>query len=158
MPDQTPTRPEHILTLSCPNRPGIVAAVATCIFEHGGNIREAQQYDDPHIPPLTQTLSELRADLAAEGVVTLGAWAGHRLVGSIRVAPKSDSLARSLFALSYTVKAPACTYNLPFDLTGVSATMAAGRNRPLTVAPATVCDGSNAGRSATCLAGTAPST
>ncbi|MBP0445216.1 formyltetrahydrofolate deformylase [Roseomonas sp. SSH11] len=39
-------RPEHVLTLSCPNRPGIVAAVATTIFEHGGNIREAQQYDD----------------------------------------------------------------------------------------------------------------
>ena len=40
------SRPEHVLTLSCPNRPGIVAAVATCIFEHGGNIRSAQQYDD----------------------------------------------------------------------------------------------------------------
>ncbi|WP_458096406.1 formyltetrahydrofolate deformylase [Roseomonas sp. WA12] len=39
-------RPEHVLTLSCPNRPGIVAAVATTIFERGGNIREAQQYDD----------------------------------------------------------------------------------------------------------------
>lgn len=37
---------QYILTLSCPNRPGIVAAVATAIFEHGGNIREAQQYDD----------------------------------------------------------------------------------------------------------------
>ena len=39
-------RPEHVLTLPCPNRPGIVAAVATTIFEQGGNIREAQQYDD----------------------------------------------------------------------------------------------------------------
>jgi formyltetrahydrofolate deformylase len=37
---------EHVLTLSCPNRPGIVAAVATAIFERGGNIRQAQQYDD----------------------------------------------------------------------------------------------------------------
>ncbi len=35
-----------ILTLSCPNRPGIVAAVATAIAEQGGDIREAQQYDD----------------------------------------------------------------------------------------------------------------
>ena len=39
-------RSEYALTLSCPNRPGIVAAVATCIFEQGGNIREAQQFDD----------------------------------------------------------------------------------------------------------------
>ncbi|HTR15504.1 MAG TPA: formyltetrahydrofolate deformylase [Acetobacteraceae bacterium] len=36
----------YTLTLSCPNRPGIVAAVATLLFEHGGDIREAQQYDD----------------------------------------------------------------------------------------------------------------
>ncbi len=35
-----------ILTLSCANRPGIVAAVATAIFSHGGNIHEAQQFDD----------------------------------------------------------------------------------------------------------------
>ncbi len=37
---------QFILILSCQNRPGIVAAVATTIFEHGGNIRESQQYDD----------------------------------------------------------------------------------------------------------------
>jgi formyltetrahydrofolate deformylase len=36
----------YILTLSCPNRPGIVAAVATAIFEKGGNIRDAQQFDE----------------------------------------------------------------------------------------------------------------
>lgn len=48
-------------------------------------VSEAQVYGDPNIPPLTQTLAELRADLAADDVVTLGARAGHRLVGSIRV-------------------------------------------------------------------------
>lgn len=48
-------------------------------------VSEAQLYDDPNIPPLTQTLAELRADLADENVTTLGAYLGHRLVGSIRV-------------------------------------------------------------------------
>lgn len=48
-------------------------------------VSEAQVYGDPNIPPLTQTLEELRADLAAEGIITLGAWSGHRLVGSVRV-------------------------------------------------------------------------
>lgn len=48
-------------------------------------VSEAQIYGDPNIPPLTQTLRELRDDLAADGVITLGARAGHRLVGSIRV-------------------------------------------------------------------------
>jgi ribosomal protein S18 acetylase RimI-like enzyme len=54
-------------------------------LRRAGFVTEAQEYDDPHIPPLTQTLDELRADIATPGVVTLGAWAGHRLVGSIRV-------------------------------------------------------------------------
>ena len=35
-----------ILTLSCPDRPGIVAAVATALFEAGANITEAQQFED----------------------------------------------------------------------------------------------------------------
>jgi formyltetrahydrofolate deformylase len=37
---------EYLLTLSCGNVPGIVAAVATTIFNHGGNITEASQFDD----------------------------------------------------------------------------------------------------------------
>ena len=36
---------QYILTLSCPNKPGIVAAVSTCLFRHGCNILDAQQYD-----------------------------------------------------------------------------------------------------------------
>jgi formyltetrahydrofolate deformylase len=38
--------PRYILTLSCSNRPGIVAKVSTCLFESGGNILDAQQFDD----------------------------------------------------------------------------------------------------------------
>jgi len=48
-------------------------------------VTEAQTYGDPNIPPLTQTLDELIADLERPDVVTLGAWQGHRLVGSVRV-------------------------------------------------------------------------
>jgi formyltetrahydrofolate deformylase len=40
------SKSQYVLTLSCINRPGIVAAVATYLFEHGGDIREAQQFDD----------------------------------------------------------------------------------------------------------------
>jgi formyltetrahydrofolate deformylase len=35
-----------VLTLSCPNRPGIVAAVSTALFDGGFNILDAQQFDD----------------------------------------------------------------------------------------------------------------
>lgn len=37
---------QFILQLSSPNRPGIVAAVSTYLFEQGCNILEAQQFDD----------------------------------------------------------------------------------------------------------------
>lgn len=37
---------KYFLNLSCRNRPGIVAAVARCLFEGGANIQEAHQHDD----------------------------------------------------------------------------------------------------------------
>ena len=46
-------------------------------------VTEAQHYDAPRIPPLTETLDELRADLMS-GVPALGAWDGARLAGSVR--------------------------------------------------------------------------
>ena len=38
--------PRSILTLSCANRPGIVAKVSTALFAGGFNILDAQQFDD----------------------------------------------------------------------------------------------------------------
>jgi formyltetrahydrofolate deformylase len=40
------SKASYVLKLSCLNRPGIVAAVATYLYEQGGDIREAQQFDD----------------------------------------------------------------------------------------------------------------
>ncbi|WP_026440301.1 formyltetrahydrofolate deformylase [Acidocella facilis] len=40
------SKSQFVLTLSCVNRPGIVAAVSTYLFEKGADIREAQQFDD----------------------------------------------------------------------------------------------------------------
>ncbi|ABE38820.1 formyltetrahydrofolate deformylase [Rhodopseudomonas pseudopalustris] len=37
---------QYVLTLSCPDRAGIVAAVTTFLFENGQNILDAQQYND----------------------------------------------------------------------------------------------------------------
>jgi ribosomal protein S18 acetylase RimI-like enzyme len=45
---------------------------------------EAQRHDAPHIPPLRETLAEVAAEIAAADIVTIGAWLGPRLVGSIR--------------------------------------------------------------------------
>lgn len=53
-------------------------------------VTEAQIFNDPNIPALTQTLEELVVDLQSGDVVTLGAWSGPRLVGSIRVGIEDD--------------------------------------------------------------------
>jgi formyltetrahydrofolate deformylase len=37
---------QFVLTLSCPDRPGIVAAVSAFLFDHGQNILDAQQFSD----------------------------------------------------------------------------------------------------------------
>lgn len=39
--------PAYILTLSCPDRLGLVHAVSGFLLERGGNIEEAAQYNDP---------------------------------------------------------------------------------------------------------------
>ena len=62
-------------------------------------VTEAQIYRDPHLPALTQSLTELRADLRREDVVTIGAWAGHRLVGSVRVELGGDRATLSRLAV-----------------------------------------------------------
>lgn len=63
-------------------------------------VTEAQLIGDVTIPPLTQTLDELRADLARDDVVTLGAWAGHRLVASIRVLVEGTKATLGRFAVA----------------------------------------------------------
>jgi formyltetrahydrofolate deformylase len=40
------THHDYILTFSCEDKPGLVAAVAGTLARHGGNILEAQQFDD----------------------------------------------------------------------------------------------------------------
>jgi formyltetrahydrofolate deformylase len=55
----------HILTLSCANRPGIVAAVSNHLFETGHNILDAQQYDDTETDRFFMRVVFNRADGSA---------------------------------------------------------------------------------------------
>lgn len=63
-------------------------------------VTEAQHYDNPRLPALTQTLEELVADLEREDVVILGAWDGHRLVGALRVAIEGERAVLGRFAVA----------------------------------------------------------
>ena len=47
MTNELADAPHWVLTLSCPDRPGIVHAVAGAIAATGGNITESQQFGDP---------------------------------------------------------------------------------------------------------------
>jgi formyltetrahydrofolate deformylase len=78
MPNTTPPSPAHtyVLTLSCPDRLGLVHAVSGFLLERSGNIEEAAQFND-HDTGLffmrvqfacaTASHEQLRADLAALG-------------------------------------------------------------------------------------------
>ena len=46
MSHPAPDVTEYVLTLTCPEAPGIVFAVSRFVMEHGGNISASQQFDD----------------------------------------------------------------------------------------------------------------
>ncbi|HEX7196960.1 MAG TPA: formyltetrahydrofolate deformylase [Candidatus Limnocylindria bacterium] len=61
--------PELILTLSCPDRRGIVHAVARAISEGGGNILDSQQFGDPDA-----SVFFMRVHFADEAGAGLASW------------------------------------------------------------------------------------
>ena len=72
---RTPPLPEYVLTIVCPDRPGIVHAVSGFLVEHAGNILESQQFDDRledqffmrvhfEVSDPSVTLERMRADFA----------------------------------------------------------------------------------------------
>ncbi|MGB3445054.1 MAG: GNAT family N-acetyltransferase [Actinophytocola sp.] len=62
-------------------------------------VTEAQHYDAPRIPPLIETLDDLRGDLMA-GVLALGAWTGTRLAGSVRGRVDGDRMEIARFSVA----------------------------------------------------------
>jgi len=83
----------YVLTLSCPDRPGIVHAVSGFLLEHGGNIEEAGQYNDHDTglffmrvqfacAQLTQDDLRLRLKLFAEAFAMR--WTLHPLAEPVR--------------------------------------------------------------------------
>ncbi|MEH1013011.1 GNAT family N-acetyltransferase [Micromonospora sp. CPCC 206060] len=65
-------------------RAGVDDAGEILTVQRAAYVTEAQLYRDPHLPPLTETLAEVRAALVDAGTVVLAARLGNRLVGSVR--------------------------------------------------------------------------
>jgi formyltetrahydrofolate deformylase len=61
MPDH-----QYVLTLSCPDRPGIVSAVSTFLAHNGQNILDAQQFSDVEATKFFMRVVFTAADLAVE--------------------------------------------------------------------------------------------
>jgi formyltetrahydrofolate deformylase len=61
MPDH-----QYVLTLSCPDRPGIVSAVSTFLAHNGQNILDAQQFNDVETRHFFMRVVFTAADLAVE--------------------------------------------------------------------------------------------
>ena len=57
---------QYVLTLSCPDRPGIVSAVSTFLAHNGQNILDAQQFNDVETKHFFMRVVFTAADLAVE--------------------------------------------------------------------------------------------
>ena len=88
MAPRPPAGHEYVLTLTCPEAPGIVFAVSRFVMEQGGNISASQQFDDRLTDTFFMrvqfrvdgvTTESLRQDFAAVGSQFAMAWQLHDL-------------------------------------------------------------------------------
>ncbi|MEZ0448450.1 formyltetrahydrofolate deformylase [Cellulomonas sp. ICMP 17802] len=112
-----------VLTLSCPDRPGIVHAVAGLLAEHGGNITESQQFGDPlsglFFMRVQVTASTPRAELEA-ALTALGArfamdWSLDVVGRPVRTLVMGSTAAHCLNDLAFRQRSE----NLPIELVAV---------------------------------------
>ncbi len=118
------SRPTHwVLSLSCPDRPGIVHAVAGLLAELGGNITESQQFGDPltglFFMRVQVTASAAREDLTA-ALDTLGeqfamSWSLDVVGRPVRTLIMGSTAAHCLNDLAFRQRSE----NLPIDIVAV---------------------------------------
>ena len=120
----SPPAPQHlVLTLSCPDRPGIVHAVSGALARRGGNIPESQQFGDPEtglffmrVTVLTRVpRSELEADLAELAGTYDMRWSLDAVDRPVRTLLMVSKEAHCLSDLLFR----ATSQGLPIDVVGV---------------------------------------
>jgi formyltetrahydrofolate deformylase len=112
-----------ILTLSCPDQPGIVHAVAGMLAEHGGNITESQQFGDP-----TSGLFFMRVQVESTASRDELTTAMSQVAGRFDMTWTLDVVGRRIRTLVMVSKAAHCLVDLlyrersqrmPIDVVGV---------------------------------------
>ena len=120
----TPSDAQHlVLSLSCPDRPGIVHAVSGALARRGGNITESQQFGDPEtglffmrVTVLTRVpRSELEADLAELAGTYDMRWSLDAVDRPVRTLLMVSKEAHCLSDLLFR----ATSQGLPIDVVGV---------------------------------------
>jgi len=117
---------EFILTLSCPDKPGIVYAVSSFLVQHSGNIIASQQYGTPDdgrffmrvhfsVPQPGRSSAELERDFSWVAESFHMAWRLHDTSERIRTLLMVSRLGHCLNDLLFRWK----TGSLPVDLVGV---------------------------------------
>jgi formyltetrahydrofolate deformylase len=117
---------EFILTLSCPDKPGIVYAVSSFLVQHSANIIDSQQYGEPDgglffmrvhfsVPPPGRPTAELERDFSWVAEAFGMSWRIHAATERIRTLLMVSQLGHCLNDLLFRWKSG----SLPIDITGV---------------------------------------
>jgi formyltetrahydrofolate deformylase len=126
MTDEEPRGVEFILTLSCPDKPGIVYAVSSFLVQHSGNIIASQQYGTPDdarffmrvhfsVPQPGRSTAELERDFSWVAEAFQMVWRLHDKSERTRTLLMVSRLGHCLNDLLFRWK----TGSLPVDLAGV---------------------------------------
>jgi formyltetrahydrofolate deformylase len=117
---------EFVLTLSCPDKPGIVYAVASFLVQHSGNILASQQYGESPdgrffmrvhftVPPPGLPLADLERDFSWVAEAFHMSWQLHDQAARVRTLIMVSRLGHCLNDLLFRCKTGA----LPVDVAGV---------------------------------------
>ena len=117
---------EFVLTLSCPDKPGIVYAVASFLVQHSGNILASQQYGESPdgrffmrvhftVPPPGLPLADLERDFSWVAEAFHMSWQLHDRAVRVRTLIMVSRLGHCLNDLLFRWKTSA----LPVDVVGV---------------------------------------
>jgi len=117
---------EFVLTLSCPDKPGIVYAVASFLVQHSANILASQQYGESpdgrffmrvhfSVPPQGVPLAELERGFSWVAEAFHMSWQLHDTAARVRTLIMVSRLGHCLNDLLFRWK----TGSLPVDVVGV---------------------------------------
>ena len=118
---------EYVLTLSCPDKPGIVYAVSSFLVQHSANILASQQYGESpdgrffmrvhfSLPPPGQPLASLERGFSWVAEAFHMDWQLHDRAARVRTLIMVSRLGHCLNDLLFRAK----TGSLPVDVVGVA--------------------------------------